>query len=197
MPKKSACVVCEKEVHNIKRHLIKVHSAGLKFASEACAKIVESRKAGNGSLRCTICNKKYLDLSLHLLRSHPDMSKRARAATVREAKNWDSQESDGQLSDAATADDTGTTAPHEVPSSGTDESDREASQEASEASEHSGGESSQDAAGRSDISTQGSDGDSHSSGREWPEIPAVIDRYQEWLQTFAGGKMEKDHSSAK
>lgn len=183
MPPKSACEICEKRVFNLKRHMIRVHSASEGFAVAARGRVTDASKIGMGSLRCTVYSRRYLDLPLHLLRSHPEISKKSRAMMIRVAKQWDSEDSESQGESPAKP---AEASPVEVVPSDRDEPDTQPPVSSAEES---------DASGRSDFTTQASGSDDASTDREWSGLADIIDKFQEWLQTFAGGKMEKDHAS--
>ena len=95
-PPKKSCPVCESRVRNLKRHLLKVHATGDKFARQECAKAVDKAK-GPGCLRCGVCQRRFRDLTLHMSRNHPEIPKEAIKSSVNEARKRDSQNEDGEV----------------------------------------------------------------------------------------------------
>jgi len=188
MSKKSQCTICQKNVRNLKRHLTDVHSAGAAFTRLQCGKAVDVRK-GSMTLRCDLCQRRFRDLSLHISRRHKGLSKKARSAMVRDAKNWcEPQNEDACVVENVPPPSSGEELP-EVRWSPPPES---AGETILPAPVEAGPTQPSDSDDADPYSTESSSDEDSTDVEADYELPELIDRYQVWLHTFVGGDMGKD-----
>jgi len=182
---KRNCPICETKIRNVKRHLLEVHATGKKYAVKACRQLVDSRK-GNGALRCEICSRRYENLSVHMLRKHGGLSKKARTSMIREAKL-------GKAKPDAIA----ITSEDEEWQPPVANDSREKEQEkcdeiicSSEAETSANSERDLWSEIASESASDNSDPESSPA-----DLDALIYRYERWLQTWVGGKAKAEHAS--
>lgn len=206
---KKRCPLCEAKVFNLKRHLLSVHSTTEKYA-EAERNHAAGMAKGPGTLRCVVCNGRYLDLSTHMSREHSNiLSKKARLTAVRASKDWDSPADEGasvmEVPSNSVADEPSSQAVKtrstddemaELPrvlivETGSDEPTGDIRPESTGVdTDLPGKEDTDDEVPSSPADS--SDTEGSSTDHEATDISELINKYSLWLQTFEGGDMERD-----
>ena len=194
MARKNSCPICETKVRNLKRHLLEVHATGKNYAVKVCRELIDSRK-GKGALRCGLCSRKYVDLTVHMLRNHGCLSKKARTSIVREAKRELKNDRAKSEHGLTTSSDEGNAS---VPAENLEKPATEAEQidvvTSSDCEPNDADEMSAATDSERDIWSELSSGSGTdiTPGDSPADVTGLIDRYECWLQTWVGGNTRRE-----